>query len=226
MSSPDPKAVASMITLAPTIFLSGTGSGRSRYSTPGRFLLGSSGAIRPPPGRSATSAMFLLLKSPITPPRHTSAMLRRCQSQTDWAHPRAATWTKPSRLRGLGDNSNQPAVIQGSPTPVTPRACWVSPRSTARERCASCGWVGAKVVENTYEERRGMPQPINLYYWPTPNGKKVALFLEEAGVPDELGPIDITAGGQFDEEFLRGRARGRPRAARRPRNERRGPEEK
>jgi hypothetical protein len=58
MSSPDPKAVASMITLAPTIFLKGTGSGRSRYATPGRFLLGSSGAIRPPPGRSAASAMF------------------------------------------------------------------------------------------------------------------------------------------------------------------------
>jgi GSH-dependent disulfide-bond oxidoreductase len=48
-----------------------------------------------------------------------------------------------------------------------------------------------------------MPQPINLYYWPTPNGKKVAIFLEEAGLPYELVPIDITAGDQFDEEFLR-----------------------
>ena len=53
------------------------------------------------------------MKSPITPPRYTSAMLHQCQNQTDWARPRAATWTKPSRLRGLGDNSNQRAVIQG-----------------------------------------------------------------------------------------------------------------
>jgi GSH-dependent disulfide-bond oxidoreductase len=48
-----------------------------------------------------------------------------------------------------------------------------------------------------------MPQPINLYYWPTPNGKKVAIFLEEAGLPYELVPVDITAGEQFDEEFLK-----------------------
>jgi GST-like protein len=48
-----------------------------------------------------------------------------------------------------------------------------------------------------------MPQAINLYYWPTPNGKKVTIFLEEAGLPYDLLPIDITAGDQFDEEFLR-----------------------
>ena len=48
-----------------------------------------------------------------------------------------------------------------------------------------------------------MPQPINLYYWPTPNGKKVAIFLEEAGLPYELVPVDITRGEQFDEEFLK-----------------------
>src|SRR5215217_6605338 len=34
-----------------------------------------------------------------------------------------------------------------------------------------------------------MPQPINLYYWPTPNGKKVAIFLEEAGLPYDLVPM-------------------------------------
>ena len=48
-----------------------------------------------------------------------------------------------------------------------------------------------------------MPQPINLYYWPTPNGKKIAIFLEEAELPYNLVPVDITAGDQFDEEFLR-----------------------
>src|SRR5215216_3170227 len=48
-----------------------------------------------------------------------------------------------------------------------------------------------------------MPEPIDLYYWPTPNGKKVTIFLEEVGLPYNLAPIDITAGDQFDEDFLK-----------------------
>jgi GSH-dependent disulfide-bond oxidoreductase len=48
-----------------------------------------------------------------------------------------------------------------------------------------------------------MPQPIQLYYWPTPNGWKVSIFLEEVGLPYEVVPVDITAGDQFDEEFLK-----------------------
>ena len=48
-----------------------------------------------------------------------------------------------------------------------------------------------------------MPEPIDLYYWPTPNGKKVTICLEEAGHPYDLVPVDITAGEQFDEEFLK-----------------------
>jgi GSH-dependent disulfide-bond oxidoreductase len=43
---------------------------------------------------------------------------------------------------------------------------------------------------------------INLYYWPTPNGHKITLFLEEAGLPYQITPIDIGAGDQFKPEFL------------------------
>jgi GST-like protein len=48
-----------------------------------------------------------------------------------------------------------------------------------------------------------MPEPIDLYYWPTPNGKKITIFLEEAGLTYNLAPVDITAGEQFEEEFLK-----------------------
>lgn len=48
-----------------------------------------------------------------------------------------------------------------------------------------------------------MPEPIDLYYWPTPNGHKISIFLEEAGLPYDLVPVDIGAGDQFDEEFLK-----------------------
>ena len=48
-----------------------------------------------------------------------------------------------------------------------------------------------------------MPQPIELYFWPTPNGKKITIFLEEAELPYNLALVDITAGEQFDEKFLK-----------------------
>ena len=48
-----------------------------------------------------------------------------------------------------------------------------------------------------------MPEAIQLYYWPTPNGHKISIFLEEAGLPYEIVPVDIGAGDQFEDEFLR-----------------------
>ena len=48
-----------------------------------------------------------------------------------------------------------------------------------------------------------MPQPIDLYYWPTPNGWKVSIFLEELGLPYEVNWINIAEGDQFEPEFLK-----------------------
>ena len=43
---------------------------------------------------------------------------------------------------------------------------------------------------------------IDLYYWPTPNGHKITLFLEEAGLPYSIKPVNIGKGEQFQPEFL------------------------
>ena len=43
---------------------------------------------------------------------------------------------------------------------------------------------------------------IDLYYWPTPNGHKIALFLEEASVPYRIVPVNIGTGEQFKPDFL------------------------
>ncbi len=43
---------------------------------------------------------------------------------------------------------------------------------------------------------------LDLYYWPTPNGHKITLFLEEAGLPYTVKPVNIGAGDQFKPEFL------------------------
>lgn len=44
---------------------------------------------------------------------------------------------------------------------------------------------------------------IDLYYWPTPNGHKITIFLEEAGLPYKIHPVNITKGEQFKPEFLK-----------------------
>lgn len=46
-------------------------------------------------------------------------------------------------------------------------------------------------------------KPIELYSWPTPNGHKVHIMLEECGLPYNVHPIDIGAGDQFKPEFLK-----------------------
>ncbi len=44
---------------------------------------------------------------------------------------------------------------------------------------------------------------IDLYYWTTPNGHKITMFLEESGLPYTIHPINIGQGDQFKPEFLR-----------------------
>ncbi|WP_430474721.1 glutathione binding-like protein [Thalassospira lucentensis] len=43
---------------------------------------------------------------------------------------------------------------------------------------------------------------IDLYYWPTPNGHKITLFLEETGLDYKIFPVNISAGDQFKPDFL------------------------
>ena len=44
---------------------------------------------------------------------------------------------------------------------------------------------------------------IDLYYWTTPNGHKITMFLEETGLPHRILPINIGKGEQFAADFLR-----------------------
>ncbi len=44
---------------------------------------------------------------------------------------------------------------------------------------------------------------IDLYYWTTPNGHKITMFLEEAGLPYRIVPVHIGRGDQFKPDFLR-----------------------
>lgn len=46
-------------------------------------------------------------------------------------------------------------------------------------------------------------RPIALYYWPTPNGWKITIMLEELGVPYEIHYVNIGRGEQFEPDFLK-----------------------
>ncbi|PRD45822.1 glutathione S-transferase [Phyllobacterium phragmitis] len=46
-------------------------------------------------------------------------------------------------------------------------------------------------------------KPIELYYWPTPNGWKISIMLEELGVPYEIKYVNIGKGEQFEPSFLK-----------------------
>ena len=47
-----------------------------------------------------------------------------------------------------------------------------------------------------------MPAPIEVHYWPTPNGHKITIMLEECGLPYQIVPVNIGKGDQFKAEFL------------------------
>lgn len=46
-------------------------------------------------------------------------------------------------------------------------------------------------------------QPIDLYFWPTPNGHKIRIMLEECGLPYRVKPVDIGKGDQFKPKYLK-----------------------
>lgn len=46
-------------------------------------------------------------------------------------------------------------------------------------------------------------QPIELYTWSTPNGRKISIMLEECGIPYNVHPVNIGEGEQHDPEFLK-----------------------
>lgn len=48
-----------------------------------------------------------------------------------------------------------------------------------------------------------MTQPINLFYWPTPNGWKITIALEEMALPYRVLYVDINKGAQYDPDFLK-----------------------
>jgi GST-like protein len=58
-------------------------------------------------------------------------------------------------------------------------------------------------ISKKHKRAAKTPPPIALYYWPTPNGFKISIMLEELGVAYEVRPVDIGKGEQFAPAFLK-----------------------
>ena len=61
----------------------------------------------------------------------------------------------------------------------------------------------AKRAKVTAKKIAKQAKPIELYYWPTPNGFKISIMLEECGLPYVLKPVNISKGEQFNPNFLK-----------------------
>jgi GST-like protein len=83
-----------------------------------------------------------------------------------------------SRARGTTNKSRPAKPTRRTPSPRGPSAKARAKSDSARQR------------------------PIELYYWPTPNGWKISIMLEECRLPYEVQPVNISAGEQFEPEFL------------------------
>ena len=60
----------------------------------------------------------------------------------------------------------------------------------------------APIIQHLVATHTLHPAMIDLHYWPTPNGWKISIMLEECGLPYRLRPVNIGNGEQFHENFL------------------------
>src|SRR5487761_378384 len=75
-------------------------------------------------------------------------------------------------------------------------------RGKAKTKKAAAKSKSSKKVAKAKTAKKSA-KPIELYYWPTPNGFKISIMLEECKLPYTLVPVNISKGEQFKPEFLK-----------------------
>src|SRR5471030_2925888 len=76
-------------------------------------------------------------------------------------------------------------------------------QNRSRSRKNRAGWWIRYGLGLSSAPSQGEPPMIDLHYWPTPNGKKVTILLEELGAPYAIKATNIGRGDQFEPEFLK-----------------------
>ena len=89
---------------------------------------------------------------------------------------------------------------------VRPRSGWLSVKHLRMEQgmARAKKRSGSKTAKAKPKKKAAKAaKPIELYYWPTPNGFKISIMLEECGLPYVLKPVNISKGEQFNPDFLK-----------------------
>jgi GST-like protein len=76
-------------------------------------------------------------------------------------------------------------------------------RSRTRSRAKAKSRAAKAARAKRAKAAQPAKKPIDLYYWPTPNGWKISIMLEECGLPYKVIPVNISKGDQFKPEFLK-----------------------
>src|ERR1017187_9898934 len=71
-------------------------------------------------------------------------------------------------------------------------------KRSANSKPAGKGKTKAKAAKKSAKKSA---KPIELYYWPTPNGFKISIMLEECVLPYTMIPVNISRGEQFNPDF-------------------------
>ncbi|MFO1100862.1 MAG: glutathione S-transferase family protein [Xanthobacteraceae bacterium] len=75
-------------------------------------------------------------------------------------------------------------------------------RSSRPAKKAGAASVKPRSAKAPVRAKPAKQRPIELFYWPTPNGWKISIMLEECRLPYVVRPVNIAAGEQFAPEFL------------------------
>ena|GEM_PF-44357 len=116
-------------------------------------------------------------------------------SQKTGRKPAKAPAKSPAKPQTKNDKIKKPSPAKSGSKPAA------KPSTKVLKTASAPSGVSAK-TRVTRAALPKIPQPIELYYWPTPNGWKIAIMLEELGQPYVLKPVNINRGDQFEASFL------------------------
>jgi GST-like protein len=76
-------------------------------------------------------------------------------------------------------------------------------KRTAKPKAGRAGRKAERAAKSGKKSAATAARPIELYYWPTPNGFKISIMLEECRLPYTMIPVNISSGEQFKPDFLK-----------------------
>ncbi len=96
------------------------------------------------------------------------------------------------------------ASSRNATTRISAAAARSKPAAKATKASAAVSKsAAAKPVKKAAAKPPKAAKPIELYFWPTSNGWKISVMLEECGLPYEMRPVNIGRGEQFTADFLK-----------------------